>query len=88
MAMDRTSIRHTLQELVQEEKGEVVEGLDDGVQLREGLGLDSIDVVTLVISIQTRFAIELKSEELEKVVTVGELLDLLQLKLGVNRAAA
>jgi acyl carrier protein len=88
MAMDRAAIRQTLLELVQEEKGEKFDGLEDGVRLREELGLDSIDLVTLVISIQTRFSIELEAAELEKVLTVGDMLDLLQNKLASGRAAA
>ena len=86
--MDRNAIRLALVQQLEEDKGERVENMDDTVLLREGLGLDSIDVVTLVINIQSRFGIELKSEELEKIVTVGDLLDLLQVKLTQTRAAA
>ena len=86
--MERTALRQALLEQLQEDKGEVYEGLDDTVHLREGLGLDSIDVVTLVINIQCRFGVELKSDELEKMVTVGDLLDLIQAKLAPGRAAA
>jgi acyl carrier protein len=86
--MDRTALRQALLEQLQEDKGEVYEGLDDNVNLRDELGLDSIDVVTLVINIQCRFGIELKSEELETLVTVGNLLDLIQAKLAAGRAAA
>jgi acyl carrier protein len=88
MAMDRAAIRRVLVEQLQEDKGEVFDNVDDSVRLREGLGLDSIDVVTLVINIQSRFGVELKSEELERVVTVGNLLDLLLVKLSPARAAA
>jgi acyl carrier protein len=86
--MDRNAIRRALTQQLEEDKGERVENMDDTVVLREGLGLDSIDVVTLVINIQSRFGIELKSEELEKIVTVGDLLDLLQVKLDHTRTAA
>jgi len=86
--MDRTALRKALLEQVQEDTGEVHTDLPDDASLREGLGLDSIDVVTLVIHIQSRFNIELKSEELEKIVTVGELLDLIQAKLAGRRSAA
>jgi acyl carrier protein len=86
--MDRTRLRQVLLEQLQEDKGEVYENLDDNVGLRDGLGLDSIDVVTLVINIQARFGVELKSDELEKIVTVGNLLDLLQERLLPLRSAA
>jgi acyl carrier protein len=86
--MDRVKLRQALLEQIQEEKGETYGDLPDELGLREGLGLDSIDVVTLVIGIQTRFGIELKTEELEKIATVGDLLDLLQVKLRAPGAAA
>jgi acyl carrier protein len=86
--MERAAIRQVLLQALEEDKGERVNNLDDAVVLREGLGLDSIDLVTLVINIQSRFSIELHDEELEKVVTVGDLLDLLQVKLGRPGAAA
>jgi acyl carrier protein len=86
--MDRVTLRRALLEQIQQETGETYEVLPDDVGLREGLGLDSIDVVTLVIGIQTRFGVELKPEELEKIATVGDLLDLLQAKLLASRTAA
>jgi acyl carrier protein len=86
--MERAAIRHALLQILEEDKGERVDNLDDAVALREGLGLDSIDVVTLVINIQSRFGIELSGEDLERVVTVGDLLDLIQFKVGRPGAAA
>jgi acyl carrier protein len=86
--MDRVTLRQALLEQVQQETGQTYGDLPDELGLREGLGLDSIDVVTLVIGIQTRFGIELKAEELEKIATVGDLLDLLQVKLRAPRSAA
>jgi acyl carrier protein len=86
--MDRAALRQALREQVEQEKGEICQDLPDELGLREGLDLDSIDVVTLVIGIQTRFGIELKTEELEKITTVGDLLDVLQVKLRAPRSAA
>jgi acyl carrier protein len=86
-AMDRATLRQTLLEQLQVETGDSYDSLDDDLALRDGLGLDSIDVVTLMISFQERLGIDLRSEELEKVVKVGDLLDLIQVKLA-GRAAA
>jgi acyl carrier protein len=88
MAMDRTTLRQVLLEQLQQDTGEIHECLEDDLNLREGLGLDSVDLVSLVISIQGRLGIELKSDELENTVKVGDLLDLIQLKLTVSRSAA
>jgi len=88
MAMDRTTLRQVLLEQLQQDTGEIHERFEDDLNLREGLGLDSVDLVSLVISIQGRLGIELRSEELENTVKVGDLLDLIQLKLTASRSAA
>ncbi len=54
----------------------------NAVNLREGLGLDSVDVVSIVSQIERRFHIRLTHQELEKLVTVADVLDLLQAKLA------
>jgi acyl carrier protein len=86
--MDREQLRKALLEHLRQEKGEAPETLADDVTLREGLGLDSIDLVSMVIGIQEQFRIELKTEELEKTQTVGTLLDLIQQKATARRSAA
>jgi acyl carrier protein len=78
---DRESIRLTLVELLEADTGEKYADLDDGKNLREELGLDSVDVVSIVSQIERRFRIRLTHQELEKLVTVGDVLDLLQTKL-------
>jgi acyl carrier protein len=79
---DRESIRQTLIELVEADTGEKHTGLADSVQLREELGLDSVDVVSIVSQIERRFRIRLTHQELEKLTTVGDFLDLLQGKFA------
>ena len=46
---DRQSIRQTLIELLEADTGEKYGDLDDGVNLREGLGLDSIDILEVAL---------------------------------------
>ena len=50
--MSRDELRATLSTLLEEEMGEAYD-LDDDRDLREGLGLDSVDVVGLVMRIGT-----------------------------------
>ena len=78
---ERDSIRQALVELLEEEMGEKYPDLDDGKKLREELGLDSVDVVSIVSQVERRFHIRLSHEELQGLVTVGDVLDLLQVKL-------
>jgi acyl carrier protein len=86
--MDRETIRQTLRDLIEEDTGEKPPDLDDGKSLREELGLDSVDVVSIVSQIERRFHIRLTHQELEKLVTVGDVLTLLQQKLADPPASA
>ena len=78
---DRETIRQTLIELLEADTGEKYANLDDGKNLRDELGLDSVDVVSIVSQIERRFRIRLTHQELEKLVTVGDVLNLLETKL-------
>jgi acyl carrier protein len=78
---DRETLRRTLVELLEADTGEKYANLEDGANLRDGLGLDSVDVVSVVSQIERQFRIRLTHEELEKLVTVRDVLDLLQMKI-------
>jgi acyl carrier protein len=79
---DRAFIRSTLIELLEADTGEKHGDLADDTNLREGLGLDSVDVVSIVSQIERRFHIRLTHQELEKLVTVNDVLHLLESKLA------
>ena len=79
---DRDAIRTILIELLEADTGEKFPTLDDTCNMREDLGLDSVDVVSIVSQIERRFRIRLTHQELETLVHVGELLDLIQTKLA------
>jgi acyl carrier protein len=79
--IERSQIRQALIELLEADIGETFSDLDDRKKLREEMGLDSVDVVSIVSQIERRFRLRLSQEELQRLVTVGELLDLLQQKL-------
>ena len=85
---DRETIRQTLIELIENDLGERPGDVGDGVSLREGLGLDSVDIVGIVMQIEGRFRIRLTHPELEKVACVGDLLDLIQAKVVAGPEAA
>lgn len=84
--MDRAALKQTLMELLEQETWEKHEGLEEDTDLRQGLNLDSVDMVSLVLEIQNRFEIEIENKELEGVVRVGDLIDLLERKLSPSRA--
>jgi acyl carrier protein len=85
---DRAFIRATLIELLEADTGEKHTHLQDTDNLREGLGLDSVDVVSIVSQIERRFHIRLTHEELEKLVTVADVLNLLESKLATPQPHA
>ena len=85
--MDRTALRLTLIDLLESETGTRSEELSDDTVLTEGLGLDSIDLVSLVVQIENRFRIKIATEELRSISKVGQLLDLLEAKLNAPAPA-
>jgi acyl carrier protein len=78
----RETLRTTLVNLLEEEMGEKYPVLHDDQDLRETLGLDSVDVVGLVMRIEREFHVRLSAEELGMVKHVGDLLDLMEAKLA------
>jgi acyl carrier protein len=85
---DRDAIRKNLAELLEADTGEKYPDLTEDKKLREELGLDSVDVVSIVSQIERQYRIRLSQQELEKLVKVGDVLDLLQAKLDSPSAAA
>ena len=79
---ERAEIREILLELFEAETGEKVESLDDHRGLAEQLGLDSVDMVSLVMQLERRFKIRMTHEELMAAQEVGQLMDLVQRKIA------
>jgi len=81
--MDRQEIKAKLQEIiaiVDEElagKGEVKEAM----QIREGLRLDSLQTVELLFEIEEQLGVKIEDEEVQKLKTVADLLDVIEQKL-------
>ena len=85
---DRAVIRATLIELLEADTGNSYADLKDEDNLREGLGLDSVDVVSVISQIERRFHIRLSHEELEKLATVADVLNLLDAKINAEPPAS
>jgi acyl carrier protein len=80
--MEREAIKDVLLSIFEETRGDKVGNLDDQTNLREGMGFDSVDLVCMVLEVQNRLGINLTVGEMEPIRTVGDLLDLLQLRLN------
>jgi acyl carrier protein len=85
--MNREEMRSILLRLVEEEMGETYPSLDDGVALKDGLNLDSVDVVGLVMRVERELQVRLSTSELEQIRTVGDMLDLLLAKQAASSSA-
>ncbi len=86
--MSRDEIRQILLELFAAETGEPIAAIHDDQSLSEQLGLDSVDMVSLIMQLERRFKIRLAHEELAAAQQVGKLLDLVQRKLADGHRAA
>ena len=71
--------------MLEKVKEVIIEKLNaDGVEITEStnfkddLNADSLDLFELVMALEDEFGIEIPSEELEKLVTVGDVLDYLK----------
>ena len=84
--MDRKELSAIVLELLEKETGESYPALDDSTSLRAGLNLDSLDMAGLVLHIESHFGVQIETELLEKVTTVGKLLDTLEAKLAAKAA--
>jgi acyl carrier protein len=85
---DRNVIRQTLIELMEADIGEKFTDLKDSMRLREELGLDSVDVVSIVSQVERHFRIRMSQQELEKLTCVGDFLDLLVAKVSTPPTSA
>lgn len=82
--MDRTELSKVVLELLEKETGETYTDLSDATTLREGLNLDSLDMAGLMLHIESRFEIQIETELLEKINTVGDMLDVLEKKIAAK----
>ncbi|MGF1582290.1 MAG: acyl carrier protein [Gemmataceae bacterium] len=79
---DRSELIQQLQVLLEEETGEEFAEVQEANSLREDLGLDSVDLVSAVTQIERQYRISLTREDLEKLVTVKDVVDMMQAKLA------
>ena len=82
--MNREEIRRVLAEAFEVAKEEEIDPdtVQDDVKLREGLGVDSLDVMEVVFEIEERLKFEIKEEDMQNIQTVGDVLDMVEAKLG------
>ncbi len=67
-----------LQELVAEGLGVDASEVVESASFKGDLGADSLDLFEMVMSLEEEFGVEIPTEELEKMVTVGDALKYIQ----------
>lgn len=89
--MNREAIRGALKTIFEEETGETLAALDDDAVLAEDFAFDSVDLVSLLMRVESHFHVRLTNAELTESRSVGALIDLVGTKASeasVLRAAA
>jgi len=60
-----------------------VDTITNETSFKDDLGADSLDLFELVMALEDEYGIELPTEELQKIVTIGDVIELLK-KMGVE----
>ncbi|MCI8482750.1 MAG: acyl carrier protein [Lachnospiraceae bacterium] len=69
-----------IKEIVAEQLNIAEEGITLETSFKEDLGADSLDLFELVMAFEDAYSVEIPSEDLEKLVTVGDVVDYLKEK--------
>jgi len=86
--MDRQALRTKLLDIFEQETWERPENLTDDMTIREGLKLDSVDVLSVALRVESELGVTLGSDDFGRIQTVGDLLDAIQSKLATKSKAA
>ena len=71
-------MRERILEIIAEQVNRSVEELDPSMDFIDDLNMDSIELVELIMSVEDEFDIEIDEDRLEKVRSIGDVLDLLE----------
>ena len=80
--MDRTEIEAKLTDLLVDELGIERDDITADAKFEEDLDVDSLGVVELLMALEDNFGVKIPDEEAEQITTVGEAIDLVELKLN------
>jgi len=75
LVMDRQSVENLVKEIVIEQLGVGSDQVTPKAKFVEDLGADSLDAVELVIAFEDNFGIEILDSDLDKLMTVSEVIE-------------
>lgn len=64
-----------IKEMVSEALGVDADTITEASSFKDDLGADSLDLFELVMSLEEEFGVEIPTEELEKIATVGDVIN-------------
>lgn len=67
-------------EVVAEQLGVDIEGLTENTSFKDDLNADSLDLFQIIMSLEEEFGIEIKNEDAEKILTIGDALKYVESK--------
>ncbi|MGH7137917.1 MAG: acyl carrier protein, partial [Pirellulales bacterium] len=86
--MNREHVRGRLKTIFEDETDHTLESLNDNAVLAEDFALDSVDLVSLLMRVESQFQVRLTNAELTESRTVGALIDLVSSKTSESSANA
>ena len=75
MQITRESVAEDIKKIIAESLSAKVEEIKEDSKFVDDLGADSLDIVELVMAIETKFNIEIPDEDAQKIKTVGDAID-------------
>ncbi len=69
-----------MKEMTAEQLGVDADSVTEASSFKEDLGADSLDLFELVMALEDEYSVEIPAEELEKLTTVGAVMDYLKAK--------
>lgn len=69
-----------VREIIAEQLNVEAEGITEATSFKEDLGADSLDLFEIVMAFEDAYGVEIPSEELENLTTVGKVMDYLKEK--------
>ncbi|NLH39722.1 MAG: acyl carrier protein [Elusimicrobia bacterium] len=80
--MTRENISDEIKKLISESLSVDMKEIKEDSKFVDDLGADSLDIVELVMSMETKFDVEIPDEDAQKIKTVGEAVDYISNKIS------
>jgi len=79
--VDRKEIMGKVRKIISEKLGVEEEKVVEEAKLIDDLGADSLDLVDLIMDLENEFGVKVDDSDIEKISTVGEVVDYITRKL-------